>query len=560
MVPTKPMTNLALVLLAALAILAVGCAGDDGDGASEPTATAQATAEPDDEPTEPESEEPVEGDREEATAAPPGRDELADVQVGGTLTFGVGAEVAGFDPTVNVFGGCCGGSQMFALYGAMLVRSPVSGTLEPLMAQSMTSEDARTWTLVLRDGLTFSDDTRLDAAAVVFNLERAKSTPDATNQAQAAVIETATAVDDVTVEIVLAEPFGGFPWLLTRGLGAFGSPTAIEADGDGFNAEPVGAGPFTLESWSPDEETVMVRNPTWFDGPRPYLDELVFRPIAEPDQRLQTLLVGDLDMAFFLDGETLQEAVAEGLGTATVRVAAANVVNFNNTVPPFDDVRIRQAVAHALDPDAYTEIVLSGVGEATRAITADDNPFFDPLIAYLPYDPDRARELVEDYEDDNGEIGPLTFLTGQGANFSSRAEFYQAALAEIGLVVEIDSQETSAFISRIFEGDFVFSQWGIAPWDDPGTNPAESLMSGSARNWPRYADAEVDELFETVRSSTAFDERYAAFLEIQEIVAEDVPYLAVDQVERGIAWGDDVRDGECTTECVLRSDLVWIDG
>src|SRR5207302_664879 len=166
-------------------------------------------------------------------------------------------------------------------------------------ADSLTSPDAITWTLKIHPGIKFRDGTDYDAAAVVAQWQRnGDASNGSTRKAVIDAMQSFTATDATTVKVVLKAKNALFPGNLAL-MPFVGSPTAVQKQGkDDFAQHPVGAGPFTLKSWTRDSNIVVVRNPNYCDKPRPYIDQITFRPITDETQRINTFCAGQADLTY----------------------------------------------------------------------------------------------------------------------------------------------------------------------------------------------------------------------------------------------------------------------
>ena len=243
---------------------------------------------------------------EAASSASPAGDPVR----GGTLVYSYNTEAQSVDPATCAIGIGVGPCQ--AVYGALLDYDLETGEIEPGMAESFTTEDGRAWTLKLRPGLTFSDGTPFDAAAVAFNWGRILDPALLSPSASVAKTIDWEVVDPTTLSVTSKEVNYQLDFGLTEALAYIASPTAIEALGADFGNNPVGAGPFTLTSWARGTEMILDRNPTYWDQPRPYVDRLVLKTIPADDQRFNALQAGEVDVM----AVTVQKyaARAEGAG------------------------------------------------------------------------------------------------------------------------------------------------------------------------------------------------------------------------------------------------------
>jgi peptide/nickel transport system substrate-binding protein len=223
------------------------------------------------------------------------------VQPGGTINALVGTEITSLDPARS--GGGVGGGdsqRLFALYDALLYQDPTTGAIIPQTLVSMTTSDAVTWTLKIKAGIKFSDGLPYDAAAIKYNWDRAAdgSVPSSPN---GPIVKTFTSavVDATTLSLKLTTGANGqFPRTLSanQSMSAIASPQALKAANNNqavYDGAPVGAGPFMFKEWVRDSKITLVRNPNYWNAPRPYVDQLVFRPIVDESQRANTFKAGN---------------------------------------------------------------------------------------------------------------------------------------------------------------------------------------------------------------------------------------------------------------------------
>ena len=225
----------------------------------------------------------------------------------------------------------------------------------PNIATEVTSTDGITWTMKLRPGVKFTDGTPLDAEAVIFNMNFTKDPKNGSSLISLVPgIKSMRAVDPLTVEFVLTAPSGTFAETFARLPGQMMSPTAYRADPQGFSSKPVGAGPFMLESWLRDSKMVLVRNPTYWDAPRPYLDRIEIRIMTDHVTRGQSLVTGEIDLV--VNAAPIAAAV-KGDSNNTTFPATGFGYNFiapNQDRAPFNDLRIRQAIPWPSTPSWST--------------------------------------------------------------------------------------------------------------------------------------------------------------------------------------------------------------
>jgi peptide/nickel transport system substrate-binding protein len=552
-------TRLGAVLLV-VASLAAACGDDDDDDdAGDTSATTAATADETAGSGEGATTSPAGEATTTSAAEEDGEEDDAEGVVGGEATILQWSESPSMDSVAATGASGTDAMRMFSVYGALVTFDPAEAAVVPVLAESFEpNDDFTSWTITLRPDLVFSDQTPFDAEAVRVNWERIKDPANRSPAAgTAATIATLTVVDELTLEAALVQPNAAFPNAVSRtALNYVASPAAI-ASGHDLANQPIGAGPFLLESWTRDDRMELVRNPDWFDAPRPYLDRLTIRVVTDPTQRADTFATGDADGYYI----TAQEHADLGIERrdaelVSVQLSSGFSVLFNNTVPPFDDPRVRRAIAMGFDRDVTTDIGYPGqVG--THNYTLEATPFYTEDAALPPYDPEGAQALIDEVVAERGE--PITFTlwgTTNPQNTSLR-EFIQTSLNQLdGIEVETEGLDSPTFVPRILQGDFEVTTWGY-PWRDPEPLLYTNFHSGLPSNLGRYSNPDVDAAFEAGRASTDLDERAAAYSEMFTIFAEEIPYIPVVDPVQGYVLAAEIQGGQVYEDGTLRTDLIW---
>ncbi|NLT30937.1 MAG: ABC transporter substrate-binding protein, partial [Propionibacterium sp.] len=283
---------------------------------------------------------------------------------GGQLNFATYSEARSLDPVKTINTGSSGGIEMAAIYDVLLRHNDETLEYEPWLAESFETEDDQTYVLTLREGVTFSDGTPLDAEAVVWSINRYVEG----NGGQTAVWQVSVASTEATgpleVTFTLHRPWSGFGYLLATAPGMI---VAESSDGEGEEFSPIGAGPFTLEKYAPQEELILTRRDDYWNG-TPHLESLRFFQMTDESGRFDTLKSGQTDMGYFREAKIVTEAVESGFAgfmevSSLGRLILMNHREGSNTA----DVRIRKAMAHAIDPNFMGERVDDGKGIPTTA-------------------------------------------------------------------------------------------------------------------------------------------------------------------------------------------------
>jgi ABC-type transport system substrate-binding protein len=445
---------------------------------------------------------------------------------GGVLRYGMDREPVALDPVVP-------GSQqaIYAVYDP-LMRVNEKREVVPYLAQSMTTpDDGKIWTLVLRPGVLFHDGTPLDAAAVIFNLQRQQETVRSPGNVYARQIESMTAPDALTVQFVLREASGSFvdAFALRSNdgtLGLMASPTAIKKWGPDYPRHPVGAGPFELVEWVPDSRIVVKRFENYWqkDEGLPYLDGIEFRPLPDTDSAYASVENGDIDMLYCAyQASLVKSSQNPELVTYYYPSNGGEFFYFNFTKPPFDDRRMREAVLAAIDPLAMSATLYQGFMDPAQTPFAPDSRYYSVEAAqrYPRYDPARARQLIAEYRAEGGDPN----FTLSSANNPIRAqfgEFVQAQWAAVGLDVRLDLQDLASFSSTVVQGgNFQMTTW-VSGWPSPFPNLLQLLRTGGSGNYGKYSNPEVDRLLLDAVNTTDEQRRVENYRQVQLIAGDEL--------------------------------------
>lgn len=338
----------------------------------------------------------------------------------------------------------------------------------------------------------------------------------------------------MTVVIRTKAPYPAFiNSLAASTLTAMASPTALQADPTAL----VGTGPFKVTAYQASQEATLERNEGYWQAGRPYLDRLVVRSILDNDTRDLSLEGGEIEVATFVEGQYFKELEGAGFTPAT-SYGTPFILTMNTTRPPFDDVRVREAIARSLDLDAIALAVFDGEARPAPSLMPQDSEWDFGDISWPTYDPDRAKELVEEYE---AEVGPIEFT------FSSDNINYMRTVAEIGeqmwsaagMDVKIEVVETNLFVEQMFGGRTAIAGWAAGSAVDPDLAYYNALHSSSESNITRYSNPEMDAALELGRAATTDEERVDAYHTVQELLARDVPLFGYLETP----WGYSLAPG-----------------
>jgi peptide/nickel transport system substrate-binding protein len=560
-----------VVLVVVAALFAAGCGGDDSESDSASSTTAAESG----------------GEATTTTATP---------KSGGVITMGTYTEPSGLDPVVAQGGGTSGNHEMSAIYGTLMQYDTETRTYEPSMAESLTANaDSTEWTLKLRPDVTFTDGTPYDADAVVFALKR-HTQFGSTMAAQLGTVKEYTVVDPATVKITLTTSWPNFPYVLSHTPGMIPSKTAIEAACTdaakparecGFNLAPVGAGPFKVESYTPKESIVLTRNDDYWAGPV-YLDGVKFVTLRGGELTYESVKSDELQVGFLREAGAIAKANEEAetdlytnrQGLGGIALLNNGQVTCKNKLPaaicgdkpdgivdlkkPTGDVRIRQAIAAALDNELMNDRQNDGTGQPGSEFF-QEGPFAGEPTA--TFDAAKAKELVEEYKAETGWDGSISVTCLQEqATGPTFVQTMEALLNSVGFKVTTDLRPSTEYISRVqLTRDYDIACWGFNVGSDaPEAGLSRHVLSvaggNPAGNAMNLNNPDIDKLILEIRSAPDEAAKKAALDELTEVWSEQQPSVIYANTDETIASAKKVHGLKFNVATTVVFDEAWLDG
>ncbi len=451
-----------------------------------------------------------------------GGTESDEPQSGGTVTVGMNAETVSLDPAH------CGIRYLercLPVFGSLLRYDVESEKFVGQLAKSFEGADGRNWTLQLREGVAFSDGEPFDAEAVVFNWNRIKDPANLSPAIQLTEGMTWKVVDPLTVKVTLETPNYQLPWALTRGLGLIGSPKAIQKAGKDVASQPVGAGPFLLDSWSRNSQIDYVRNPDYFEAGLPRVDALTFKVITSDEQRLNALRSGEINVDWSLRSQDAAKAEDEGYNVDELPLVGGVGLQFNLKDPLLRDDGLRLAMLHAFDSEQLNDAVYPG-DSAADAFLAPDNPYRDDDLGLFPgKDLNEAQRLFDDYLKRSGKSSEaVTFTSYAGIpDLEQAAQLIKAQLEEIdGLTLDLDLVDAATLAQSWSNRDFQMIMGNALSVDMDSL--FQVFHSEGPLNVMGYSNPKVDAALGTSRTSDDPDEVADAYAVVNGELSKDAPF------------------------------------
>ncbi|MEK6346264.1 MAG: ABC transporter substrate-binding protein [Burkholderia sp.] len=414
---------------------------------------------------------------------------------------------------------------------------------KPLLAASWSIEDGgKRYVFHLRQGVKWHDGQPFTSADVAFSLELLRKYHPRAKSTFANVASVATP-DAATVVLTLSKPT---PYLI-KAFSATETPILpkhLYDTGDPLNNPannaPVGTGPFRFVKWVRGNYIEYARNPDYWQPGKPYLDRLFVKIIADPGARTAAFESGAVDLGGDIpvplaDLARLKANPKLALDTRGYEFQAGVArVEFNLDNPVLKNLKVRQAIAHALDREVIRKVIYYGYATPLVSPLIPSNPYYDPAPNPYPFDPNRANALLDAAgypRHGDGTRFALTLDPLPIGDIPARtAAYVKSALARVGIAVTIRNQDLPAYLKRIYtDRDFDFSLNGMSNLFDPMAGVARLYTTASFRrgvpftNGSHYSNPEIDTLFAQAAEETDEAARKRAFAQIQQTLERDLP-------------------------------------
>jgi peptide/nickel transport system substrate-binding protein len=400
------------------------------------------------------------------------------------------------------------------IFDTLVVRDPATGEYRPALAVEWSTPDQNTWVFTLRPGVRYHDGSPLTSADVKACIERvvALKGPPAPLWAALEGVETP---DERTVRIRTRTPVG----TMLANLALLYIAPASRVNAEGFFNSPVGTGPFKFVSWRRDAEVRLEANPDHWGGP-PAVKTLVFKDIPEVAARVTALETGEVDLTYGLPPDQLPALRRNReLELASVPSYTYYFVWFNHQRPPFNDVRVRKALWHALDIEAMARDLLKEVGRSARAPIPETVFGFAPQTPY-EYNPGRARQLLREAGLPEGFETTMQWNPGSGPQDREVAQAMISYWNAVGVRVKSLEKERAQWLKDLLElnWDLNFQTNSVQTGDADFT--LRRLYHSSARRLG-YANPTLDRLLDEAAATLDQRRRLDLYAQAQQILWED---------------------------------------
>lgn len=442
---------------------------------------------------------------------------------GGTLRVSAFTNPSSLDPATG--GAGSDHTFLYTMYDSLTEWDFETLKPKPGLAESWSFTDPTTLVLNIRQGVTFHDGTKLDAEAVKFNLDRAKTDPKSNIKADVATVASVEVTGPMQVSMKLNAPDAAMPAILSDRAGMMVSPTAVKAAGGaGLNRTPVGTGAYTFVSWADGERIVTKRNDKYWKPNRPYMDAIEFAIIPELTTGARSVSAGQNDLIYQLPPR--QKVIMErspNLKVVTGPTLYVFQIFFNWGKPPFDDVRVRKAFNFAVDREALVKASLAGLAEPGGINLPKAHWAYDKTAAELyPYDVAKAKQLLGEAGWKDGTV--IEFSAYPDQDSVQRQEILIEQLRKAGITLKFNTAPVAEAAATFFgpekKNSGLLAAWTGRP--DPSQTYSLMFTKDAYFNAGRApVPAELDQALKDSRASEDVEKRKEAFQRVQRIIMQN---------------------------------------
>ena len=426
------------------------------------------------------------------------------------ITVALQLEPPHLDPTSAAAGAI--DSVLYSNVFEGLTRFGPDGSVNPGLAESWDiSEDGLTYTFHLHGGVTFHDGTTMDAEDVKFSLDRARAEDSANAQkALFGAIADVEVVDPTTVKVTLSEPNGNFLFNMAWGDAVIVAPESIE----NIKTAPVGTGAFKFTNWVQGDNITLDRNADYWGTPAK-LDHVTFKFISDPTAAFAAMMAEDVDVfAGFPAPENLPQFEADPRFQVIVgNTEGETILAINNKLPPLDNVKVREAIAHAINRQEIIDGAMFGLGTPIGTHFAPHHPAYEDLTDLSAYDPELSKKLLAEA---GLAEGFKTTLKLPPPSYARRGgEIVAAQLRAVGIETEISNLEWAQWLEQVFKG----KDFGLTIVSH--TEPFDIGIYARPDYYFQYDNPEFQALITTLDKTTDPEKRTEMLHQAQEIISKD---------------------------------------
>lgn len=470
------------------------------------------------------------GEKEDSQSSEEGNvsQEAGEPEEGGSIVVGIPQDIEdSLDPHAAVAAGT--EEILFNIYEGLLKYDENGNLIDAVASAHTASDDGKTYTFTLRDGVKFHDGSTVTLDDVIYSIERSADVGVSTS----AFLNVAeiNKLDDKTIEVVLAEPDTEFLCYMTTAI--------IPASNEDPAKNAIGTGPYKFVSRSPQENIILEKNEEYWGEPA-HLDQVTLKIVSDANAIVTNLKSGAIDMYCRLT--TVQAAEVESV--CDIYEGTMNLVQamyLNNAVEPLNDVRVRQALAYAINEQEVLDLTSDGKGTiiGTSMIPAFEKYYLPELADAYPQDVEKAKELLAEAGYPDGFDLTITVPSNYQPHIDT-AQVLVEQLKQAGVNAEIQLIEWDSWLSDVYsDRNYQATVVGV---DASVLTPKallERFNSAAGNNFVNYQNDEYDELFAKATSTTNDEEVTESYLELERLLSEDCANVYIQDMANLVALNKD---------------------
>lgn len=441
------------------------------------------------------------------------------------LTVVVKADVRSFDP---IFGNDTAGHAVFRHIYETLVKYDANGNLVPNLAESVTWTDNKDCEIKLKKGVLFHNGEELKANDVKFTLYRIAAEPcDIHYMLQDINLDSFETPDDYTVKFSLNNPDASVAAILAFGSVGIVNEKAVTEAGDNYGMNPIGTGPYKLQSWTKGNQSVIERFED-YHGDKPAFKTITFKVVPEVTNRLVELESGGADLAYDIsvtDVARVEESSA--LKLSTIDSSSVTFMGMNTSKAPLNDQRVREAIRYAIDVNGIVNSVYRGISTPASNPMNPSCIYYDKTSTVSEYNVEKAKQLMTEAGYADGF--DITITTDDRKERIDMATIIQSELKEIGINAEIKILEWGAYLTTCYDGEQELYMGGWTTFTpEPSLSlkgPFSSSSFGSGGNMTFYSNPKVDELLTAGLLTTDVAEREQIYTDLQREITNQCTWV-----------------------------------
>jgi peptide/nickel transport system substrate-binding protein len=424
-----------------------------------------------------------------------------------------------------------------AAFDSLVTADVENDQIVPLLALGWEVLDPTTFRVKLRPNVKFHNGKPLGADDVAFWITQLLD-PALAFRSSHPNLTGAVVVDELTVDIKHKGGYGMLPMLTV--LSPLDKETQLEIGEEAYRLNPIGTGPFKVVEWAADDYAFLERNPDYW-GDNAKLENIRFTLVGEIATKVAMLYAGEADIIDNVPPHLVEQiAKSDDLEIRTAGTMRAYFITVNTFAPPFDDVRVRLAVAHAINTPLIIEKLFAGKGKQLVSIGARSTQYYNTSLQPIPYDPERAKQLLAEAGYPDGiEVGFDAF-SGMLLNDKQAAEAYANQLAEVGIKTDFWAPEWGTFWTKWLakESEISYMTCGNIRYSAVFCHNRHfnSMSRGIYYNSP-----EMDDLLNAALAASDPADQKAAMWAVQAFVNENVPYIPTFELDQIFAVNKDLK-------------------